>query len=46
MSQSDDLVGAGRRAILNRLYPHLETRDCPTAADAVDAYLNTSPGGR
>lgn len=41
MSQYDDLIGAGGRAILERLYPHLETPDCPMTADAVDDYLNT-----
>jgi hypothetical protein len=43
MSQYDDLVinpQNGRR-ILERLYPHIATRDCPATADAVDDYLNT-----
>ncbi len=41
MGHYDDLIGAGGRRILERLYPHLETPDCPMTADAVDDYLNT-----
>jgi hypothetical protein len=41
MSAYDDLAGPGGAAILEQLYPHLVTPDCPMTADAVDDYLNT-----
>lgn len=41
MGQYDDLIGPNGQSILQRLYPHMQTVDCPLTADAVDDYLNT-----